>query len=124
MSDKRMHKSNEGVSEELVVGRQRYTVKRFRPLCGAEWDEKTTRLMYAWDGVTCPVCIGMKPATELALPDDANARLVGMSVNDRTVLRDWFAGNPHYAELVTYIDSLNADTMRRYGAAPKEEPNG
>lgn len=117
------HKSHEESSEVIQYGRgQSVRVKHFRPLCGAPWVEKETLMQYGWAGVDCPTCSAARPVGEPVLPSDATQRLIGMSVNDRLVLRDWFAGSEHYAELVTYIDKLNEETMRRYGA--KEKANG
>jgi hypothetical protein len=118
------HKAHEESSEVIEYGQNRIRVKHFRPTCGAPWVEGSTQMQYGWAMVDCPKCNLARPLTEPVLPSDATQRLMGMSVNDRLVLRDWFAGSEHYADLVTYIDKLNADTMAQYGAAPKEESNG
>jgi hypothetical protein len=107
--------------EETEDSGERYRLREFKALCGVVWNPATMEpLTHDNWRVNCEACRLKLPPP--FLPVDATQRLIGMSVNDRLVLRDWFAGSEHYAELVTYIDKLNAETMRRYGA--KEPTNG
>ncbi len=94
-------------------------LKEYAPLCGCAWDGHTMEFTSDDRKVDCRACLNRMPPP--FLPVDAQARLTAMNVNDRNVLRGWFADTPLYADFVDYIDSLNADTMRRYGAAQKEE---
>lgn len=109
-----VHKAHEESSEVIDDGNgTRFRVKRFRPLCGAEWVLNETQMQYGWAMVDCPECSITKPRETPILPMDATQRLIGMSVSDRLVLRDWFAGSEHYADLVVYIDKLNLNDEAR-----------
>lgn len=89
-------------------------MKEYAPLCGCAWDAHSMEFTSDDRKVDCRGCIRRLPPP--FLPVDANQRLIGMSVNDRNVLRGWFADTPLYSDFIDYIDSLNAATMRLYGA--------
>lgn len=114
--EKRKHKPKLVREYDLQFDYEGNTVhmKEYAPLCGAAWEAHSMVFESDDRQVNCRGCLNLLPPP--FLPVDANQRLVGMNVNDRLVLRSWFADTPQYSDFVDYIDSLNADTMRHYGA--------
>lgn len=48
--------------------------------------------------------------SEPLLDEEAKAIIRDMTDNGRAVLRKWFADEPHYYELIEYLDTLKGKT--------------